>query len=158
MTPAPPPHPNKNIVLYLSSSTPTPPHPILFHLKQLSAVIFWCTRMCVRAYVCVCVYVNIFSETTGPTEAKFHVQPLWDKGRKFIQMVQVICSSLLSTSVGQGTFSKDFTINLSPQCRALSKPLKTEKLKAPLFPGPSWHLIELPHDKTNKIACAPSPV
>ena len=35
-----------------------------------------------------------------------------------------------------GTFSRDFTINLSPQCRAFSRALKTEKLKVPLFPGP----------------------
>ena len=31
--------------------------------------------------VCVCVYVNIFkqfSETTGPIEAKFHMEPPWD--------------------------------------------------------------------------------
>ena len=37
---------------------------------------------------------------------------------------------------GTGAFSRDFTINLSPQCRAFSRALKTEKLKAPLFPGP----------------------
>ena len=91
--------------------------------------------------VCVCVFSNIFSETTGPTEAKFHVEPPWDRGRKFIQMVQtgvqVICWSLLSTSrAGGGAFSRDFTINLSPQCRVFSRALKTEKLKAPLFPGP----------------------
>ena len=35
-----------------------------------------------------------------------------------------------------GAFSRDFTINLAPQCRAFSRALKTEKLKAPLFPGP----------------------
>ena len=56
-------------------------------------------------YVCTCVCVlvcsNILSEATGPIEAKFHVEPPWDRGRKFIQMVQVICySSLLSTSGG----------------------------------------------------------
>ena len=85
----------------------------------------------------MCVCSNIFSETTGPIEAKFHVEPPWDRGRKLIQMVQVIClSSLLSTSAGAGAFSRDFTINLSPQCRAFSRALRTEKLKAPLFPGP----------------------
>ena len=90
--------------------------------------------------VCMCVCSNIFSETTGPIEAKLHVEPPWDRGRKFIQMVQVICcSSLLSASVGGGgDFSRDFTINLSPQCRAFSRALKTEKLKAPLFPGPYY--------------------
>ena len=46
---------------------------------------------------------NIFSETTGPIEAKFHVEPPWDNGRKFIQIVQVICcSSLFSISGGGG--------------------------------------------------------
>ena len=39
-------------------------------------------------------------------------------------------------NLGAGAFSRDFTINLSPQCRAFSRALTTEKLKAPLFPGP----------------------
>ena len=47
--------------------------------------------------------VGFFSETTGLIEVKFHVEPPWDRGRKFIQMVQVICcSSLVSTSGGGG--------------------------------------------------------
>ena len=37
---------------------------------------------------------------------------------------------------GAGAFSRDFTINLSPQCRAFNRALKTEKLKAPLFSNP----------------------
>ena len=82
--------------------------------------------------MCLCMCSNIFSKTTGPTEAKFNMKPPWDKGRKFIQMVQVICCQ---PPLGGG-FSRDFTINLSPQCRAFSRALKTEKLKAPLFPGP----------------------
>ena len=70
----------------------------------------------------MCVFSNIFFETTGPIEAKFY-------------------SSLMSTSGGKrggggGALSRDFTINLYPQCRAFSRALKTEKLKAPLFPGP----------------------
>ena len=41
-----------------------------------------------RPYVCVCLcmYVNIFnifsSDTTGPIEATFHVEPPWDGGTK----------------------------------------------------------------------------
>ena len=62
---------------------------------------------CVCLLVCVCVCPNIFSETTGPIEAKFHVEPPWNRGRKFIQMVQagvqvICCSSLLSASGGGG--------------------------------------------------------
>ena len=53
-------------------------------------------------YVCMYVCSNIFSETTGPTEAKFHVEPPWDRGRKFIQMVQVICCSSLLSIYGKG--------------------------------------------------------
>ena len=35
--------------------------------------------MYVCMYVCVSTFSNIFSsETTGPIEAKFHVQPPWD--------------------------------------------------------------------------------
>ena len=40
----------------------------------------------------MCV-LKIFSEITGPTEAKLHVEPPWDKGGKLIQMVMVICCS-----------------------------------------------------------------
>ena len=39
-------------------------------------------------------------------------------------------------SLGTEVFSRDLTINLSPQCRAFCRALKTEKLKVPLFPGP----------------------
>ena len=37
---------------------------------------------------------------------------------------------------GGGAFSRDFTINLSSQCRAFRRAVKTEKLKALLFRGP----------------------
>ena len=37
---------------------------------------------------------------------------------------------------GAGAFSRDFTTNLAPQCRAFSRALEIEKLKAPLIPGP----------------------
>ena len=32
---------------------------------------------------------------------------------------------------GGGAFSRNFAINLSPQCRAFGRALKTEKVKAP---------------------------
>ena len=35
--------------------------------------------------MCVCVlstFSNIFSETTGPIEAKFNMKPPWDRGTK----------------------------------------------------------------------------
>ena len=58
-------------------------------------------------FLYVCMGSNIFSETTGPIEAEFHVEPPWDRGRKFIQMVQagvqvICCSSLVSNSGGGG--------------------------------------------------------
>ena len=67
-TAPPPPHPPGQKYSALPSKPP-PPHPIFFHLEQLSAVVFWCARM----YVCVCVFSNIFSETTGPTEAMWNL-------------------------------------------------------------------------------------
>ena len=40
-------------------------------------------RPWVCVYVCVSTISNIFSsETTGPIEAKFHVEPCWDGGTK----------------------------------------------------------------------------
>ena len=101
--------------------------------------------VCVCVCVCMCVCSNIFSETTGPIEAKFHTEPPSNRGRKFIQMVRwgpghllffIIVNLLRGGGGGRGAFSRDFTVNLSPQCRAFSRALKTEKLKAPLFLGP----------------------
>ena len=37
---------------------------------------------------------------------------------------------------GAGAFSRDFTTNLARRCRAFTRALKNEKLKAPPFPGP----------------------
>ena len=80
----------------------------------------------------VCVF-KIFSETIRPTEAKFHVEPQWDRGRKFIQMIPVICCSSFEycQPLGAGAFRTAFTTNVAPQCRAL----EIKKLKAPLFRG-----------------------
>ena len=52
--------------------------------------------------VCVveCVCSKMFSETS-----QISCGTPWDRGRKFIQMVQVICSSLLSTSGGGGVLA-----------------------------------------------------
>ena len=38
--------------------------------------------MYVCVYVGVSTFSNIFSETTVPIEAKFHVEPPWDGGTK----------------------------------------------------------------------------
>ena len=43
---------------------------------------------------------------------------------------------LILSAPGGGAFSGDFTTNLARQCRAFSRALKIEKLKAPLFRGP----------------------
>ena len=53
-------------------------------------------------------------------------------------MIQVsFCSfNYFCQPPGAGAFSGDFTTNLARQCRAFSRALKIEKLKAPLFPGP----------------------
>ena len=81
---------------------------------------------------------KIFSETTGPTEAKFHVEPQWDRGGKFIQRIPVICCSSFEYSqpLGAEAFRGAFTAIVAPQCRAFSRALEIEKLKAPLFGGP----------------------
>ena len=39
--------------------------------------------MFVGVYVCcMSTFSNIFSETTGPIEAKFHMEPPWDRRTK----------------------------------------------------------------------------
>ena len=77
------------------------------------------------------MFSNIFSETTGPAEAKFHVE-----GTKVYSNGPGHLLFFIIVNLRAGAFSRDFTTDLSPQCRAFSRALKTEKLKAPLFPGP----------------------
>ena len=38
--------------------------------------------MCVYMYVCMSTFSNIFSEITGPIEAKLYVEPPWNGGTK----------------------------------------------------------------------------
>ena len=91
--------------------------------------------------LCVCVFSNIFSETTGPIEANFmwNLHGIGEKSllkwsRSFV--VLHYCQPPVGGGGSLLAFSRDFTINLSPQCRAFSRALKTEKLKAPLLSGP----------------------
>ena len=67
----------------------------------------------------VCVF-KIFAETIGPIEAKFHVEPQSDRGRKFIQMIPVICCSSFEycQPLRAGAFRMAFTTNVAPQCSA----------------------------------------
>ena len=49
---------------------------------------------------------------------------------------QLLFFILILSDPGAGAFSGDFTTNLARQCRAFSRALKNEKLKAPLIRGP----------------------
>ena len=90
-----------------------------------------------RVCMCVCVYVQISSlKPLGQLKPNFTwnlhgigEESLFKWSRSFV--VLHYCQP-----PGEWAFSSDFTINLSPQCRAFSRALKIEKLKAPLFPGP----------------------
>ena len=62
--------------------------------------------------------------------------PPWIRGKagKLFQMIKVNCCYSLLSTPGGGAFSRDFTTNLTLQCRAL----KIEKLKKSLFRGYTW--------------------
>ena len=49
---------------------------------------------------------------------------------------QLLFFILILPAPGAGAFSGDFTTNLARQCRAFSRALNIEKVKAPLFRGP----------------------
>ena len=91
--------------------------------------------------MCLCVFN--FSDTTEPTKVKIHLAPPWNMGGKFIQMIQVVFCFLFfililtASGGGGGGFCGDFTTNLARQSRVISGALKTENLKALLFPGPN---------------------
>ena len=60
---------------------------------------------------------------------------------------------------GAGAFSRGFTKTLARQCRAFSRALKIENLKAPLFPGPGgagdandWYIIGSFTEHTQRIS------
>ena len=85
--------------------------------------------------MCVCVCSNIFSETIGPIEAKFHVDSPWDMGKKVYSngpgggpghLLFFIIVNLRGRGGGGGRLL-EFTINLSTQRRAFSRALKTVK-------------------------------
>ena len=75
--------------------------------------------------LCSAQYICKFSESTGPTEA-FHETPPWERG-KGGKLIQNDLGHLLIVIIvyqGAGAFSRDFTTNLAPQCRAFSRALK----------------------------------
>ena len=85
-------------------------------------------------YVCVCVQIS-------------SLKPLCQLKPNFMWNLHGIGEKVYSNGPGHllffiivnlrgaGVFNRDFTINLSPQCQVFNRALKTEKLKAPLFPG-----------------------
>ena len=88
-------------------------------------------------YVCACVCSNSSLKSMSQLKTKF----TWDHhgiGEKIYSnnSGQLFFILILSSPGGAGAFSGDFTTNLARQCRAFSRALKIEKLKAPLFRGP----------------------
>ena len=63
-------------------------------------------------YVCMSAFSNIFStETTGPIEAKFHMEPPWDGGTK-------VCSNgpdHMSKVAAMLIYGKNLTKSSSPE-------------------------------------------
>ena len=86
--------------------------------------------------MCMCVF-KFLSEITELTEDKVHVGPPRDRGKHYSNdLGQLSFFILILPASGVGALSGDFTTNLARQCRAFSRALKIEKLKAPLFRGP----------------------
>ena len=88
-------------------------------------------------YVCACLCSNSSLKSLSQLKTKF----TWDHhgiGEKIYSndSGQLLFFILILTAPGAGAFSGDFTTNLARQCRAFSRALKIEKLKAPLFRGP----------------------
>ena len=67
-------------------------------------------------YVGVSAFSNIFSsETTGPIEAKFHLEPLWDGGTK-------VCSNgpgHMTKMAAMPIYGKNFKKSSSPEPKGL---------------------------------------
>ena len=68
-------------------------------------------------YVCVLfsTFSNISSETTGPIEAKFHVEPPYDRGTK-------VCSNSpghMTKMAAMPIYGKNLKISSSPEPKGL---------------------------------------
>ena len=88
-------------------------------------------------YVCACVCSISSLKSLSQLKTKF----TWDQHgiREKIysnDSGQLLFYFTFISPRGAGAFSGDFTTNLARQCRAFSRALKIEKLKAPLFRGP----------------------
>ena len=94
-----------------------------------------CQKLIDVSIMCMCVF-KFFFEITEPTVV--HVGLTQDRGEnlfKRFRSVVVLYFNFVSPR-GAGAFSGGFTTDLARQCRAFSRALKIEKLKAPLFRGP----------------------
>ena len=83
----------------------------------------------------------MFSNSSLNSLSQLKTKFTWDhhgKGEKIYSndSGQLLFFILILSAAGVGAFSGDFTTNLARQCRAFSRALKNEKLKAPLFRGP----------------------
>ena len=81
------------------------------------------------------VCVQILFDITEATKDKVHLGPPRDRGENLFKWFRYSLFKFC-LPLGAGAFSGDFTTNLARQCRAFSRALKIEKLKAPLFRGP----------------------
>ena len=72
--------------------------------------------MYVYMYVCVYVFVwstfsdIFFSETTGPIEAKFHVEPPWDGGTKVYSNVPSHMTKIAAIPIYGKNFKKSSSL------------------------------------------------
>ena len=59
---------------------------------------------------------KIFSATTGPTVAKFHVELQRDRGGKFIRIIPIICCSSFEycQTLRASAFRRAFSTNVAP--------------------------------------------
>ena len=71
--------------------------------------------MYVCMFICVSAFSNIFSsETIGPIEAKFHVEPPWDGGTK-------VCAngpSHMTSMAAMPIYSKNLKKPFSPESKS----------------------------------------
>ena len=75
--------------------------------------------VCVYVRMCVQIFKNFSSETTGPIEAKFHVEPPWDGGTKIYSNG----SGHVTNMAAMPIYSKNLKKSFSPE------PKKTDDLE-----------------------------
>ena len=101
-------------------------HIIEIHLPVKFLIVF---MLCSSLNICK------FSKTNRPTEAKFYMAPPWDRWKAHSNDLGLFLLLIIVYPRGR-CIQQGFHHKFGPAMQGFQQGFETEKIKAPLFPGP----------------------